>query len=112
MVYFVRETGSLRASRPADWGWLKQLCGKRFRTSSIGACFMTLLSYDDTYDFATGYEEHKTLTEVFRKGGPEEARQVFEGMVEIFRVQDVKILRALDAEGKVERSHPRALVEA
>ena len=60
----------------------------------------------ETYDFAKAYEEHCELLDVLKKGGPEEVKKTFQEMLKVFRAQDIRNIRALEAERKTLQEKP------
>lgn len=68
------------------------------------ANYLIRISSGDLYDFEKDHEEHVALLATLKKGGPDEVREAFRAMVEIFHVQDVDYLVA--SEGKRASASP------
>ena len=66
------------------------------------ACYLIKASSGDPYNRAKDLEEHRTLANALCEGKPEQARKVFEEIMDVFRSEDVENLRAVEAGKEVE----------
>ncbi len=55
----------------------------------------------DPYDASKDLAEHQALVNAFRAGSPEEVKKVFEEIVDVFQLQDIENLRAIEAEREI-----------
>ncbi len=76
-----------------------RLSGNRFVEKALNvvcppvfANYMIRISSGDLYDFERDHEEHVELLATLKKGGPDQVRDAFRAMVEVFRSQDVEYL--------------------
>jgi DNA-binding GntR family transcriptional regulator len=65
-----------------------------------------------TYNQARDLDEHRTLVHVFRDGGPEEVQRAFEEIMEVFRLQDIENLQAVNEAVSPSHSFPDTHPEA
>ncbi len=88
-----------------------RLSGNRFVEKALNvvcppvfANYMIRISSGDLYDFEKDHQEHVALLATLKKGGPEQVREAFRAMVEIFRTQDVEYL--VSSEGRRSSATP------
>ncbi len=60
----------------------------------VFANYMIRISSGELYDFEKDHQEHVELLARLKKGGPDQVREAFRAIVEIFRAQDVEYLVA------------------
>ena len=91
-----------------------RLSGNKWLERALRLVCPPLLAFDyvglygaPTYDFESAHSQHEALLHALNTGTPEDARRTFENILEVFRLQDIANLRALDAAGALsQRTRP------